>query len=138
MLAANTKVTADVKGSLGATGEWKTAGDVKASRPIVRSPDHHGKADTIYKSQRKKFAPLDITRVCGTWDWDHKAQWLALNHDSITVTELVFDDDGNPYGKGLVIHGEVTDVAFSKRDRGDETGLATITVTIEPTDITEA
>lgn len=139
MLESNTKVTLTVADArLGDTGEWKTVGEIKASVPVIRSADHHGRADRLYKGTRKKYEPVELSRVCGDWDWDHKSAWLALASSGATVTELVFDEDGLPYGKGLVVTGQVTSVAFPKRDRDSEQGLANITVTIEPTEITEA
>lgn len=138
MLKSNSKVTVAVKGSPSLGGEFKTVGEIKVSRSIVRSADHFGKADTLYKNKRRKFEPIELTRVCGKADWDNKATWLALDHDTVTVTELVYDDDGLAYGKGLVISGEITDVAMSARDLDDEDGLADLSLTIEPTDITEA
>lgn len=138
MLEANAKVTVTVKDTLGDTGEWKVRGDLKVTRSTVTSADHHGKADAVYTSNRKKYDPFDITRVAGDWDWDRKAKWLALNHGAVTVTELVFDDDGLPYGKGLVVQGVITGVMWPKADRDSETGLRVLTVTIQPTGVSEA
>lgn len=140
MLESNAKVNVtftDAGSLLGDTGEWKVVDAKKASRPVVQSADHHGKPDTVYVSERKKFDPITMTRVMGKRDWDRKSTWINLNHEQVTITELVYDA-GAVYGKGLVIKGVSTAVELPKRDRDSETGLANIILTVQPTGYTEA
>ena len=56
----------------------------------------------------RKTHPLDVIL--------EGMQWLGLNHDSITITENQYDDDDLPYGKSLVVRGEVSGVSITGTD----------------------